>query len=98
MMGRFMKSMPASHALYDELTFEETEFALAISPCPQIEESRNIVENTEIASKRSGPDRRQAQMSSQTVFDDHDLTETLTIGWAIALAIAVALAVYVSGG
>jgi hypothetical protein len=94
-----MKAMPASHTLYDNLKLDETEFALAISPCPQIEESKDIGENTEYARNRSGPDRRrQAQRSRQTVFDDHDLTETLTIGWAIALAIAVALAVYVSGG
>lgn len=94
-----MKAMPASHTLYDNLMLEETEFALAISPCPQIDESQDIGENTEFARKRSGLDRRrQAQRSRQTVFDDHDLTQTLTIGWAIALAIAVALAVYVSGG
>lgn len=94
-----MKAMPASHTLYDSSKLEETEFALAISPCPQIEKSKHIRENTEFARKRSGLDRRrQAQTSRQPVIDDHDLTETLTIGWAIALAIAVALAVYVTGG
>jgi hypothetical protein len=99
MMGGFMKAMPASHTLYDNPKLEETEFALAISPCPQIEESKRIGENTKFARKRSGPDRRRhAQSSRQTVIDNHDLTETLTIGWAIALAIAVALAVYVTGG
>ena len=93
-----MKAMPASHTLYDNPQLEETEFALAIAPCPQIEGSTDIGENTEFARNRSGLDRRrQAQRSRQTVFDDHQLTETLTIGWAIALAIAVALAVYVSG-
>ena len=99
MMGGFMKATPASHTLYENLKLDETEFALAISPCPQIEQSKDFGENAESARKRSGPDRRrQAQRSSQTVLDDQNLTETLTIGWAIALAIAVALAVYVSGG
>jgi hypothetical protein len=99
MMGGFMKGMRASHTLYENSALEETEYALAISPCPQIEGSKDIGENTEFARKRSGLDRRrQAQSSRQTVFDNHDLTEALTIGWAIALAIAVALAVYVSGG
>ena len=94
-----MKAMPAGHTRYDNRTLEETEFALAISPCPQIDESKDIGEYTEFARKRNGLDlRRQAQRSSQTVFDDHDLTQTLTVGWAIALTIAVALAVYVSGG
>jgi hypothetical protein len=94
-----MKAMPASHSLYDNLALEETEFALAISPCPQIEESKATGENTEFTRKRSEPNRRhRAQSSSQSVLDDHELTQTLTIGWAIALAIAVALAVYVSGG
>lgn len=94
-----MKVMPASHTLYDNPKLEETEFALAISPCPQIEESKDIGENTEFARKHSGLDRRrQAQRSGQTVFDDNELTGTLTIGWSIALAIAVTVVVYVSGG
>jgi len=94
-----MKAMPASHTLYDDPHLEETEFALAIAPCPQIEGSKDIGENTQFARERSGLDRRrQTQTSRQTVIDDHDLTETLTIGWVIALAIAVALAVYVTGG
>lgn len=94
-----MKAMSASRIFYDDRKLEETEFALAISPCPQIEESKDIGENTEFARKRSELERRrQAQTSHQTGFDDHDLTETLTIGWAIALAIAVTLVVYVSGG
>jgi len=94
-----MKAMRAGHTFNDNSKLEETEFALAISPCPQIEEAKDIGENTEFARKFSGLDRRrQAQTSRQTVFDDHDLTESLTIGWAIALAIAVALAVYVTGG
>ena len=94
-----MKAMPASHILYDNLKLEETEFALSISPCPQIEDSKDIRKNTEFVPERSGLERRrEAKRLRQTVFDEHDLTETLTIGWAIALAIAVALAVFVSGG
>jgi hypothetical protein len=92
-----MKAMPASQSLYDDLKLDETEFAL--SPRPQIEESKVSGKNTELAGESSGLERRrQARRPRQTVFDDHDLTETLTIGWAMALAIAVALAVYVSGG
>lgn len=94
-----MKAMPAGHALYDNSKLEETEFALAISPCPQIEGSKDTGENTQFARKRSGPDRRrQGQTSRETGFDDYDLSETLTVGWSIALAIAVAVLVYVSGG
>jgi hypothetical protein len=93
-----MKTMPASHTLYGNRAFEETEFALAISPCPQVEESRDIGENTEFVRERTAlGGRRQAQWSRQTVFDNHDSTENLTIGWAIAFAVAVALVVYVSG-
>ena len=93
-----MKAMPTSHATYDYSKFEETEFALAISPCPQIAEPKDIGEDAEFARKRSGLDRRRhAQGSHQTDFDDNVLTETLTIGWAIALAIAVAAVIHVSG-
>ena len=98
-----MKAMPASQTVCDNPNSGETEFALAVSPCPQIEPSKDIGEKTEFASRRSGLDyrrhpRRQSQRSRETVPEDHDLTETLTIGWAIASAIAVALAVYVSRG
>lgn len=94
-----MKAMTTSHALYDGPKLEETEFALALSPCPQIDQSKDFGKDAGFERRRSGLDRRrQAQRSRRTVLDDHDLTETLTIGWAIALAIAVALAVYVSGG
>lgn len=93
-----MKTMPASHALYGNRALEQTEFALSISPCPQIEASRDIRENTEVVRERSGlSGRREAQWPRETVFDNHDFTENLTIGWAIALAVAVALVVYVSG-
>ena len=94
-MEGFMKAMPASPALHDYSKLEETEFALAISPCPQIRGSKDNGESTEFTCRRSGRDRRrQVQMSRPKVFDDNDLTETLTVGWAIALAIGVALVVY----
>jgi hypothetical protein len=101
MMGGFMKTMPAGQTVHDNPKLGETEFALAISPCPQIEQPKDIGAGRE--RRRSGLDRRrqprrQAQSSREALVDDHDLTETLTIGWAIALAIAVALAVYVSRG
>ena len=84
--------MPASHIFHDNPSLEETEFALSVSPRPQIERSPDRRKNTEFVRARGAP------RPSQTVFDDNELTETLTIGWAIALAIAVAMAVYVSGG
>lgn len=94
-----MKSTSASHTLYDNPELEDTEFALSISPCPRIEEPKYIGENAEIRRERIGADRRrQPRSSRQPDSDDDDLTETLTIGWTIALAIAVALVVYVSGG
>jgi hypothetical protein len=93
-----MKVMPAGHTRFDNSQLEETVFALAIAACPQVEGSKDIGENTEFPRNGRGLDRRRrAQRSRQTVLDDHELTETLTIGWAITLAIAVALAVYVSG-
>jgi hypothetical protein len=94
-----MKAMTASRILYDYSKLEETESALAISPCPRIEESKDDGKNTQFTCKRSGLDRRsQDRTSPQTVFDDDDLTATLTVGWAIALVSAVAVVVYVSGG
>jgi hypothetical protein len=100
MKGGFVKAMSASHTPYDDNPqLEETEFALAIAPCPQIEGSKDIGENMGSVRSRSGKDgRASVQGSRRTVLDDHELTETLTISWAIALAIAVALAVYISGG
>jgi hypothetical protein len=93
-----MKTMSAIRTLYGNRALEETEFALAISPCPQIEESRDVGEKTELIRERGGlGGPRQAHWSRQTVLDNHDFTENLTIGWAIALAVAVALVVYVSG-
>jgi hypothetical protein len=103
MMGGFVMAMPAGQTVCDNPELGDTEFVLAISPCPQIEPSKGIGEKTEFASRRSGLDRprhprRQSHWKRETIADDLDLTETLTIGWAIASAIAVALAVYVSRG
>jgi hypothetical protein len=99
-MGGFVNAMPVSRTVYDYSKFEETEFALAISPCPQIAGSRDIGENTQFARKRSGLDRRrQVQMSRQTAFQDDGLTGILSMGLAIiALAITGLLVVYFSGG
>jgi hypothetical protein len=94
-----MKAMPASQYQYDHSKFEETEFALAISPCPQIDGVRDIGDSMESAKQRSGQERRrQLQTSRETPLHETDLIETLTIGWAIALAIAIALVIYTSGG
>jgi hypothetical protein len=96
MLGGFVKAMRASHTFYDYSKLEETESALAISPCPRIEESTHIGENTEFANKRGGLDyRRRAQRSRQTGFDNNDLTESLAVGGAIAFAITIAAAIYV---
>ena len=93
-----MKTMSTVHTRYDNSQLEETEFALAISPCPRFQESTNAGENTGFARGHAEPDlRHRVQESRQTDSDEDELTETLTIGWAIALAIAVALAVYASG-
>lgn len=94
-----MKSTSAGHTLYDNPKLEDTEFALAISPCRQMDETKDIGKDTEITCERIGVERRrQPRSSGQPDYDDDDMTESLTIGWAIALAIAVALVVYVSGG
>jgi len=92
-----MKAIHARQSLYDNSALEETEFALAISPCPQIEDSRGTGEGAEISRAYSEHSRRVRSLR-ETAFDENDLTETLTVGWAMALAIAVALTVYVSGG
>ena len=94
-----MKAMSASRYLYDDSKLEETEFALAISPCPQIEGAKDTGDSMEPAMQRRAPDRRrQPRRARQTPFQENDLIETLTIGWAIALAIAIALVIYTSGG
>lgn len=94
-----MKATPVSRYLYDNTKLEDTEFALAISPCPQIAEAREFRDSAHPASKRSGSSHgRQPRESRRTRFDDNELVESLTMGWAIALAIAVALVVYTSGG
>ncbi len=93
----FMKAMPAKHAPCDYSKFEDTEFSLAISPCPRIEESKDIC--AEFAHERSGLQRRgEPQLSPPTVFDEHRRIEALTIAWAIALAIALAVAIHASAG
>ena len=95
-----MKAMFASQNRYERYSpgLEETEFALAISPCPRIEESKDIRENAQCARQRGGTVRcGRAQRSRDAVFDDNQLTESLSIGWAIALAIAVAVVIHVSG-
>ena len=94
-----MKATPASRYLYDNTKLEDTEFALAISPCPQVVEAREFSDSAEPASKRSGSSHsREPRVSRRTRFHENELVESLTMGWAIALAIAVALVVYTSGG
>ncbi|MBK5104566.1 MAG: hypothetical protein JJE42_09980 [Burkholderiales bacterium] len=93
-----MNQMRASHHLYDDPVLEETEFALAISPCPQIERPKDSKESS--ASLRTfskSVPRRQAPTSSRKRFGGRDFTDALTIGWAIAFAVAVALAVHAAG-
>lgn len=93
-----MKAMPAGRYLNDDSKLEETEFALAVSPCPRIAVPKGVGNSMETATQRSGPERRrELQSSRQTPFHETDLIETLTIGWAVALAIAIALVIYTSG-
>jgi hypothetical protein len=88
-----MKAMRATHESCDLSAFDDTEFALAISPCPQINGANDAPENTLGAGERSEYERMY-----QAFPLEEELTETLTIGWGIALAMAVALVVYASGG
>jgi hypothetical protein len=93
-----MNQMRASHHLYDDPMLEETEFALAISPCPQIERPKEGGESP-VGPRSFGKSvpRRQAPASRRKLFDGRDFTYALTIGWAIAFAVAVALAVRAAG-
>ena len=94
-----MKAIRARQYLYDDSTLDETEFALAISPCPQIDGGQAVANLAQTGHERSALDRHpQIPSARQTAVHDNDLTETLTMGWALALALAVALTVYLSGG
>ena len=94
-----MKAPPADQYLHDNSMFEDTESALAISPCPQVDGTSEIRDGTQSASQHSGLEQSpRPQIARQTRFHENELVETLTMGWAIALAIAVALVVYTSGG
>lgn len=93
-----MKSLLARHALYDSPEFAETESALALSPCPRIEESQGSGIRRDFASRRGeSPYPHRSERPGQSVLDNNDLTESLTIAWALALAIAVALVISISG-
>jgi len=90
---------PADQHLYDNSMLEDTEFALAISPCPRVDAAGEMRDGAQSAAKRGGAEQSpQPQIARQTRFHENELVETLTMGWAIALAIAVALVVYTSGG
>lgn len=94
-----MKAIGARQYLYGDAALDETEFALAISPCPQIEGGQAVANPAQTGRERSALDRHQRIPSApQTAVHENDLTETLTMGWALALALAVALTVYLSGG
>ena len=94
-----MKSIFAKHTLYDFSKLEETECALAISPCPQLNAAKGAEEVARIARADGAPhSRRPVRAWQQALADDHDMTETLGISWAIALAISVALVIFLSGG
>jgi len=88
-----MKAIRARHESYEASALDETEFALAISPCPKIDAPNEPQGDAQDAARRSERER-----SRQAFLREDELTETLTIGWGIALAMAVALVVYVSGG
>lgn len=96
-----MNTMRASHSSYDNSVLDDTEFALAISPCPRIEGSQDIgaqqPECSDCKCERSGPEYRRVEYPRHLAFDEDGPTEVLTIGWAIALASAAGLVIYVSG-
>lgn len=93
-----MNTMLANHYSCDDSMFEETEIALAISPCPKIDELEDTGLFIQFAHKRSGIDRRrQTQKSYPAVSGGNIKTNVLAIVWVIALAIAVAIGIYVSG-
>jgi len=93
-----MNQMRASRRLYDDPMLEETEFALAISPCPRIERPKVSGETRADTHTFSGPvPRRQEPIARRKLFQGRDFTDALTIGWAIAFAVAVALAVHAAG-
>ncbi|MBE0627091.1 MAG: hypothetical protein IH606_20015 [Burkholderiales bacterium] len=93
-----MNQMRASQSLYDDPMLEETEFALAISPCPRIELPEDGAEDTPGLRTVGRPVlRREAPASRQKPFVSRDFTDALSIGWAIAFAFAVALAVHAAG-
>lgn len=94
-----MKTLRASHSIYDNSLLEDTEFALAISPRPRIEDAQDIGAHADCVREHSGPVyRRLSECPRQRIFDEDGPTELLTIGWAIALASAAGLVIYVSGG
>jgi hypothetical protein len=88
-----MKSTHTMHKSYDHSAFDETEFALAVSPCPQIERPNDPAANAQRTTRRSAE-----QAPYRASLREDEVTETLTIAWGIALAIAVAIVVYTSGG
>lgn len=97
-----MNTMRASQSFYDNSVLDDTEFALAISPCPRIEGSQDVEaqqpECSDCRCERSGPElRRGVEYQRRLAFDEDGPTEVLTIGWAIALAGAASLVIYVSG-
>lgn len=98
-----MKTMLAGHACCDDSQLEETEFALAISPCPQLDAWRDADGGAQTIHQRSGIERRRRARRSGPAdfsardFDESKFTNSLAIGWVIALAIAVWAGIYVSG-
>jgi hypothetical protein len=85
-----MNIAPAGQLGYETRNIEETEFALAISParlaCEQVNGTPEPI-------RWEAP----ARPSRMRIFGDDELTDSLTFGWAIALAIAVALVLHISG-
>ena len=86
------------HDIYDIPELAETEFALAISPCPRIEQSNAVTEHAGAKHRLPEPVHfEQANGLSRMDYEHEDPTQTLSFGWAVALAAAAAVILYVSG-
>jgi hypothetical protein len=92
-----MKSIAADDAIRNDPQLRETECALAISPVPRIDWPNEAGMQAQLAPTAGAGRRPGAAQTRRKTDCDDALTDTLSIGWAIAIAIAVALTVYTSG-
>ena len=86
------------HDIYDIPALAESEFALAISPCPRIDQSGDAAQAAGVAYElpESGG-RHTAKRLAQMDNEFHDPAQSLSFGWTIALAAVAAFIIFVSG-